>query len=187
MDSRLLPLLLALPALFDALLCRGFGASWGELRARQGLRGCRPNDLLAALGLVLAGLALGALALRLLPPGQRDLLGVALRAGLGPPAPSLALWLLRCCGLALGQELLLRGWLGGVLVRALGFPRGNALQALASALLALTLLPLGAPLVALLLALFGLAWALGGLRWRSGSLLPGWLAGSLLGTLTLLV
>lgn len=186
MDQRLLPLLLALPALCDALLCRGYGASWREVRARLGLCGCRPGDLLTALGLVLAGLGLGVLALTWLSPAQRGLLGGALRLDQGPPPPSLALWLLRCAWLALGLELFLRVWAGGLLVRALGFRRGNALQALASALVVLLLLPPGALLWGLLVWC-GLAWALGWLLWRSGSLLPGWLAGALLLALALLL
>ena len=186
MNLSFLALLLPLPALLDALLCRSQGATWGEARRRLALCGCRPNDLLAALALALGALVLGALALALLPSGAAGLVRAALRAGRHMPPDPVA-WLAQSGWLALAEELLLRGWLAGLLVRTLGLPRGNALQALAAALPYLALLPLGPPLWALALAQVGLAWALGRLRWRSGSLLPGWLAHSLLAALALLV
>jgi membrane protease YdiL (CAAX protease family) len=76
----------------------------------------------------------------------------------------------------LGEEVLFRGLIAGVLVRRWGFARGNAVQALVFLLPHLLLLAVDARLWPLVVAQLVAGWLLGWLRHRSGSVLPGWLA-----------
>lgn len=93
--------------------------------------------------------------------------------------------IMQALALAAGQEILFRGLIGGVLMRRLGFPAGNALQAVISLLPTLLLaLALGAAATAwpLLLAQLVSALLLGTLRHRLGTCFPG-IPASALGTL----
>lgn len=84
---------------------------------------------------------------------------------------------------ALGEELLFRGLLAGVLFRRLGFAIGNVLQAALFLLPHLALLFVSLSFWPLLLVQLLVGWLLGWLRFRSASILPGWAAHALLNTL----
>jgi len=91
----------------------------------------------------------------------------------------LFVWLREAIYVALGEEIFFRGFLGGWLVRRLGFAIGNTVQALIfifpHLLLLLVSLDLWLTIVVQLIA----GWLLGWLRYRSNSILPGWFAHSL--------
>lgn len=77
--------------------------------------------------------------------------------------------------IALGEEIFFRGFLGGWLVRWLGFGWGNLAQALIFLLPHLLLLTLGRQIWPVFIVQFAAGWLQGWLRYRSGSILPGWL------------
>ncbi|MHA6696143.1 CPBP family intramembrane glutamic endopeptidase [Homoserinimonas sp. A520] len=74
---------------------------------------------------------------------------------------------------ALGEEIFFRGLLGGLLVRRLGFTRGNLLQSVIFLVPHTLLLFIDANLWPLLPVQFAAGWLLGWLRTKSGSFLPG--------------
>ncbi|MGC5012856.1 type II CAAX prenyl endopeptidase Rce1 family protein [Streptosporangium sp. DT93] len=74
---------------------------------------------------------------------------------------------------AVGEEVFFRGLLGGVLMRRLGFPWGNLLQALLFLAPHLLLLLIDARLWPILPVQFAAAWLLGWLRHRTGTFVPG--------------
>lgn len=74
---------------------------------------------------------------------------------------------------AVGEEVFFRGLLGGVLVRRLGFARGNLLQAAAFVVPHLALLLIGAGLWPIVVIQFAAGYALGWLRHRTGTFVPG--------------
>jgi hypothetical protein len=78
--------------------------------------------------------------------------------------------------LALAEEVFFRGLLAGLLIRWLGFPRGNALQALIFLAPHCLLLLAGTTLWPILPAQLIAGWLLGWLRDRSGSIGPPTLA-----------
>ncbi|MFM9921061.1 lysostaphin resistance A-like protein [Lacisediminihabitans sp. H27-G8] len=73
----------------------------------------------------------------------------------------------------LGEEILFRGLIGGVLLRRLGFGRGNVLQAIIFLAPHLVLLLVNAQLWPIIPVQFITGWVLGWLRYKSGSFLPG--------------
>lgn len=85
----------------------------------------------------------------------------------------------------LGEEIFFRGLLGGWLMKRCGFFMGNTIQALLFVLPHTLLILLASPRYWLVLPFDLLAgWALGWLRFRSGSIWPGWLAHSLVNTIS---
>lgn len=74
---------------------------------------------------------------------------------------------------AVGEEVFFRGLLGGVLVRRLGFARGNLLQAAAFVVPHLALLRIDAGLWPIVVIQFTAGYALGWLRHRTGTFVPG--------------
>ena len=85
--------------------------------------------------------------------------------------------------MALGEEIFFRGLLGGWLIRRFGFRNGNLIQALIFLLPHFLLLLVGLDLWPILAVQFVAGWLLGWLRFRSESILPGWLAHSLINAL----
>jgi membrane protease YdiL (CAAX protease family) len=89
-------------------------------------------------------------------------------------------WLREAVYVALGEEIFFRGFLGGWLIRKLGFAIGNTVQAMIFLLPHLLLLLVSLnfwPVIAVQLLA---GWLVGWLRYRSDSILPGWLAHSLI-------
>lgn len=76
----------------------------------------------------------------------------------------------------LAEEMLFRGFLAGLLIRALGFARGNAVQAVLFLAPHALLLVVNVAFWPLLPAQLLAGWLLGWLRHRSGSIAPGWIA-----------
>jgi len=91
----------------------------------------------------------------------------------------LLVWLREAIYVALGEEILFRGFLGGWLVRRLGFAIGNTVQALVFLLPHLLLLLVSLNFWPIIAVQMVAGWLLGWLRYRSDSILPGWLAHSL--------
>ena len=81
---------------------------------------------------------------------------------------------------ALGEEVFFRGLLGGWLERRFGFKVGNTVQAVVFLLPHLLLLMVSTSFWLVVIVQFLAGWVLGWLRSRSGSILPGWLAHSLM-------
>lgn len=94
-------------------------------------------------------------------------------------ASFLLVWLREAIYVALGEEIFFRGFLGGWLVRRLGFAIGNTVQALVFLLPHLLLLLVSQSLWLIIIVQLIAGWLLGWLRYRSNSILPGWLAHSL--------
>ena len=164
------------------MVLRRRGKPGKEILDRLGLRFASPENYAWALGILLLTGALAVWATRSIPEEvlRSPNVAVSQYESLSLSAGTVLLVLVReTFYVALGEELLFRGLLGGVLFRRLGFALGNLLQT------ALFLLPH----LALLLVSFGLwrlvlvqlvaGWLLGWLRFRSGSVLPGWTAHSL--------
>ncbi len=76
-------------------------------------------------------------------------------------------------GLMVGEEILFRGLIGGVLIRRLGFWVGNTAQAVVFLLPHALLLAVDPRIWPILPVQFLAGWMLGWLRHRSGSVLPG--------------
>ncbi|MFP7761394.1 CPBP family intramembrane glutamic endopeptidase [Marisediminicola sp. LYQ85] len=135
------------------------GATWGGGR----------DYLWAAVLLIPLGV-LGYLAIILIPDSALDAPGVTITAvtSVGAAVAVIAR--------ALGEEILFRGLIGGVLFRRLGFIRGNILQAIIFMVPHLLLLAVDPAMWPILPVQFVAALLLGWLRHRSGSVLPGALA-----------
>ena len=84
---------------------------------------------------------------------------------------------------ALGEEILFRGLLGGFLERRFGFMKGNTMQAFVFLIPHLLLLLVSLSFWVVVVVQFLAGWIMGWLRSRSGSILPGWLAHSLVNAL----
>jgi membrane protease YdiL (CAAX protease family) len=74
---------------------------------------------------------------------------------------------------ALGEEVLFRGFLGGVFMRRLGFFWGNLLQSAVFIIPHLALLLIDLRTWPVILVQFAAGWLLGWLRHKTGSILPG--------------
>jgi membrane protease YdiL (CAAX protease family) len=81
--------------------------------------------------------------------------------------------------ITLGEEILFRGFLGGLLFRKLGFALGNIIQSILFLVPHLLLLTISTQLWPLLIAQFLGGWLYGWLLNKSESILPSWLAHSL--------
>jgi uncharacterized protein len=163
------------------------GRPWGEVWSALGWRGCAPVWFAWALLVAAVTAIAGGLAVALLDPGylQHPTPGTDqyqyARIGLALGAVVRAL-LVEAFNEALGEEVFFRGLLGGWLTSRLGFQAGNAAQAVLFMIPHLTLLLVSVRLWPLLIVQLAGGWLLGWLRVRSGSILPGWLAHTLINT-----
>jgi membrane protease YdiL (CAAX protease family) len=80
---------------------------------------------------------------------------------------------------ALGEEIFFRGFIGGLLIRRLGFQIGNLLQSIIFLLPHLLILTVSTTLWPILIPQFIAGWIYGLLLYKSGSILPSWVAHSL--------
>jgi len=95
------------------------------------------------------------------------------------PDTFLRAWAYEAAYVTLGEELLFRGLVGGLLMRRLGFAPGNLLQAMVFLLPHLFLLTISTGLWPIVLAQFVAGLLFGRFSFESGSVLPGWIAHSL--------
>lgn len=183
MSSALFELLLfSLPSFIWTRRLERAGNPRFEALGAVGLRRAEPSDYLLATLLGIVGAALGALLLSLIPThvlqgGSKNIVG----------APTSVGGYIAIVLLALGEEMLFRGFLAGWLFGRFGFRVGNILQALIflapHTLLLLVRVSFWPILPLQLIA----GWALGWLRHRSGSIGPCWLAHSLTNVLPALL
>ena len=175
-------ILLGLPVLVYAVVLRRRGRPRKEILDRLGLRSASLENYVWVLGILAIVGVLAVWATRSVPEEVLRSPNVAASqyAGLSLGAGTVLLVLFReAFYVALGEELLFRGLLGGVLFRRLGFALGNLLQTALFLLPHLALLLVSLGLWRLVLVQLVAGWLLGWLRFRSGSVLPGWVAHSL--------
>ncbi|WP_374686885.1 lysostaphin resistance A-like protein [Promineifilum sp.] len=174
-------------ALLYVIYRRLRGDPWREALSKVGLRGSPAVYYLWALGVVVIIAALSALVFRFIPADLLNDPQIAQSAytGLALTAANVArVFLIEALTVALGEELFFRGLLGGALMRRFGFVIGNLIQSLLFLLPHLFLLTASARLGLLLPVQWLAGWLQGWLFWRSKSMLPGWLAHTLINTLS---
>lgn len=163
-------LLLSTPSFLYRARLRRRGHSPSDASAAVGLRiGAGSDYALAAIVLAVTA-GLGYASLRLIPVAQLTARGVTVGA-----AHSLTGYL-GIALLALAEEMLFRGLIAGVLIRRLGFWRGNTLQALIFLAPHTLLLLISTSLWPILPVQLLAGWLLGWLRNRSHSIGAAWLA-----------
>lgn len=175
MEFNLLAPILFVPSLISFIIQRIRKRPGSESARELGwaLPSWRNMAEAAVVLLILAGLATAAF--RLIPPGalQAENTNTAAYAGWPRSLGNLVLiFLLELLNRALPEEVFFRGWLGGWLVRRLGFLAGNTLQALVFLLPHLMLLKITPALWPITLLQFAAGWLQGWLRWRSDSVIP---------------
>ena len=174
---------LSIPSLVYAAVRRWRGENWNEVFRRIGWQGSRPVYFLWSLGVMVVAGGLGWLALQTVPSEalQGPNVNISAYAGWKRNMTSfLLVWLREAIYVALGEEVFFRGLLGGWLVRRLGFAIGNTIQALIFLLPHLLLLLVSLNFWPVIVVQMVAGWLLGWLRYRSDSILPGWLAHSLI-------
>lgn len=182
MDIPLQLILFSIPSLALVLLRRRAGVAWRAAFALVGWQGSKPVYFAWALGTIVPLIGLAWLAQLFIPAEllQSEHVSLSAYAGMSPTLATLAFILLReAIYTALGEEIFFRGWLGGWLVRRLGFLVGNTIQAFAFLLPHLLLLTIGLGFWPILIPQFVAGWLFGWLCHRSGSILPGWFAHTL--------
>ena len=112
---------------------------------------------------------------------ENPMVSTSFYAGWSPSLSSfLFAWMREAFYVALGEEVFFRGLLGGWLERRYGFRIGNIVQAVVFLLPHLLLLMVSTSFWLVIVVQFLAGWVLGLLRSRSGSILPSWLAHSLM-------
>ena len=182
MELPLQLIVLTVPSLVYVAVRRWRGERWDEVLGKIGWRGSRPVYFLWSLGVVIVVGGLGWLAFQAVPAEvlQNPSFNISDYAGWTLSLTSfLLVWLREAIYIALGEEIFFRGFLGGWLVRRLGFAFGNTVQAFLFLLPHLFLLLVSRSLWLVIIVQLVAGWLLGWLRYRSNSILPGWLAHSL--------
>jgi membrane protease YdiL (CAAX protease family) len=182
MDLPLQLIVFSIPSLIYITVRRRRGEKWNEVFRKIGWQGSRPIYFLWSLGTMIIVGGLGWLAFQAVPSEvlQDPNINISDYAGWTLSVTSfLLVWLREAIYVALGEEILFRGFLGGWLVRRLGFAVGNTAQALVFLLPHLLLLLVSRSLWPIIIVQLIAGWLLGWLRYRSNSILPGWLAHSL--------
>ncbi|MFS4506176.1 CPBP family intramembrane glutamic endopeptidase [Clavibacter sp. Sh2141] len=161
-------ILFSIPSLIYFLV-QGGGKRWGREHAagRLGITGGAASSYLWALVLLIPLGALGYLAIAVIPETALQAPGVTV-AAVTSVAAAVAV-----VARAVGEEILFRGLIGGVLFRRLGFVRGNLVQALIFLVPHLPLLLVDPAMWPILPVQFVAGLLLGWLRHRSGSVVPG--------------
>jgi hypothetical protein len=183
MDLPLQLIVFSIPSLIYVTVRRRRGEKWNEVFRKIGWQGSRPIYFLWSLGAMIIVGGLGWLAFRAVPSEvlQNPNINISEYTGWTLSVTSfLLVWLREAIYVALGEEIFFRGFLGGWLVRRLGFAIGNTVQALIFLLPHLLLLLVSLNLWPIIAVQMVAGWLLGWLRYRSDSILPGWLAHSLI-------
>jgi len=181
-DLPLQLIVFSIPSLTYIAVRRRLGEKWNEVFREIGWQGSRPIYFLWSLGTMIIVGGLGWLAFQAVPLEvlQDPNINISDYAGWTFSVTSfLLVWLREAIYVALGEEIFFRGFLGGWLVRRLGFAIGNTVQALIFLLPHLLLLLVSQSLWPIIIVQLIAGWLLGWLRYRSNSILPGWLAHSL--------
>ena len=182
MDLPLQLIVLSIPSLIYVAVRRRRREKWKEVFEKIGWQGGRPIYFLWSLGVIIIVGGLGWLAFQAVPSEvlQDPNINISDYTGWTLSLSSfLLVWLREAIYVALGEEIFFRGFLGGWLVRRLGFAIGNIIQALVFLLPHLLLLLVSQSLWPIIIVQLIAGWLLGWLRYRSHSILPGWLAHSL--------
>jgi membrane protease YdiL (CAAX protease family) len=182
MDLPLQLIVFSIPSLIYVAVRRWRGEKLSEAFRKIGWRGSRPIYFLWSLGATIIIGGLGWLAFQTVPSEvfQDPNINISDYAGWTLNVTSfLLIWLREAIYIALGEEIFFRGFLGGWLVRRLGFALGNTVQALIFLLPHLLLLLISLDLWPIIAVQVVAGWILGWLRYRSDSILPGWLTHSL--------
>jgi membrane protease YdiL (CAAX protease family) len=183
MDLPLQLIVLSIPSLIYVAVHRRRGEKWNEVFGKIGWQGSRPIYFLWSLGVMIIAGGLGWLAFQAVPSEvlQDPNINISDYAGWTLSVASfLLVWLREAIYVAFGEEIFFRGFLGGWLVRRLGFAIGNTVQALIFLLPHLLLLLVSLNFWPIIAVQMVAGWLLGWLRYRSDSILPGWLAHSLI-------
>lgn len=183
MDLPLQLIVLSIPSLVYVAVRWRRGEKWNQVSRKIGWQGCRPVYFLWSLGVMIVAGGLGWLAFQTVPSEtvQDPNINISAYAGWRLNATSfLLVWVREAIYVALGEEIFFRGFLGGWLVRWFGFSIGNTIQALIFLLPHLLLLLVSLDLWPIIAIQMIAGWLLGWLRYRSDSILPGWLAHSLI-------
>lgn len=180
MTLPLQPFLFCLPSAVYVLVWKLRRNGWQEGVKRVGWSMASPKYLAVGPGL---GLLTGVLLLGpgVVEPDVLDRPGIAQSQYAGRPrtlGSSLLVLAREAVLSALGEEVLFRGFPGGLRFRRPGFVRGNLLQTGIFVLPHMCLLAVRLRLWPLLLAQYAAGWLFGGLLHKSDSILPGWLAHS---------
>jgi membrane protease YdiL (CAAX protease family) len=182
MDLPLQLIMFGIPSLIYVAVRRRHGEKRNEIFGKIGWQGSRPIYFLWSLGVMIIIGGLGWSAFRTVPSEvlQNPDINISDYTGWTLSVTSfLLVWLREAIYTALGEEIFFRGFLGGWLVRRLGFAIGNAVQALVFLLPHLLLLLVSRSLWPIIIVQLIAGWLLGWLRYRSNSILPGWFAHSL--------
>jgi membrane protease YdiL (CAAX protease family) len=183
MDLPLQLIVLSIPSLIYVAVRRRRGENWRDVFGKIGWQGSRPIYFLWSLGVIILVGGLGWIAFQAVPSDvlQDPNINISDYTGWTISVTSfLLVWLREAFYVALGEEIFFRGFLGGWLVRRLGFAIGNTVQALIFLLPHLLLLLVSLNLWPIIAVQMVAGWLLGWLRYRSDSILPGWLAHSLI-------
>ena len=183
MDLPLQLIVLSIPSLIYIAVRRRRGEKWNQVFRTIGWQGSRPIYFLWSLGVMIIVGGLGWLAFQTVSSEilQDPNVSTSAYAGWTLSVTSfLQAWLREAIYVALGEEIFFRGFLGGWLIRRLGFAVGNTTQALIFLLPHLLLLLVSLNLWPIIAVQMFAGWLLGCLRYRSDSILPGWLAHSLI-------
>jgi len=179
-------IIFSIPSLIYFTLQTRRGEKRRSVLNNLGLNGCNGAYYLEGVGVAAAVGALMWLVLRMVPSSVLESPTVSISIYTGwPLSPSSFTYALlrEALYVALGEEILFRGLLGGHLERRYGFTKGNTIQASIFLLPHLLLLLVSLSFWAVVVVQFLAGWAVGWLRSRSGSILPGWLAHSLMNAL----
>ena len=182
MDLPLQLIVFSIPSLIYIAVHRRRGEKWNEVLEKIGWQGSRPIYFLWSLGVIVLVGGLGWLAFQAVPADvlQDPNINISDYTGWTISVTSfLLVWLREAIYVALGEEIFFRGFLGGWLVRRLGFTIGNTVQTSVFLLPHLLLLLVSQSLWPIIIVQLIAGWLLGWLRYRSNSILPGWLAHSL--------
>ena len=183
MDMPLQLILLSIPSLIALIVGGRRGQQWSAVLRDIGWCGSRPIFFLWGIGVLLIVGGLGWLAIQRVPASILHDPALSTSAYTGwafNVASFLLMWLRESLYVALGEELFFRGFLGGWLIRRLGFVIGNTIQSVVFLLPHLILLLVSQRLWPLIIVQFLAGWLLGWLRYRSESILPGWFAHGLI-------
>jgi membrane protease YdiL (CAAX protease family) len=176
-------ILLLIPSIIYLTVKRRLGEKWEHILVDLGWTGSKNTYFLQSLGMASVIGALMLVILQMIPKSvlESPMVSTSFYAEWSPSLISFVYaWIREAFYITLGEEIFFRGLLGGWLERRIGFWVGNAVQAVVFLLPHLLLLMVSTSFWLVVVLQFLAGWVLGWIRSRSGSILPGWLAHSLM-------